>query len=369
MLGNSTTQTFEETYKHAYSHGLEAIYALENVDLKSIRRLNTSFPDAAIIKKEAVIAKPPSQLEFDFGKGFRGWIAPFILHEPIQVLELSRYAEKILLELGKRCLSDLVTLNSFSLLKGIGQGHLEEIKERTQQYFKNKELEKTNLIDFSSFMRCIILGGLRKKMSVCLKKYSLDGLVTLLPSESMELRRLTPKGREEWVKEAFEELRNEEKIKFVKAKIGEVTEELIKPWMRFRQGITTRTEVLERLESLTMEPASLDQNILFLSDVYYPKQFPFGENMYQCYPDVYCVDAWHDQVFREIVLKANTYFYKPSVTYLWDELVFWITREFAKSWQGFPEGMIKRVLLLCPDFYLWKGNSGKTEIKKRCLTL
>lgn len=362
MFENSITQTFEETYKHAYSHGLEAIYAIENVDLKSIRRLSIPTPSTVIKRKETVASKPMNQSELDFGIGFRGYINPFILSEPIQVLELQRYTEKFLLEVGKTKLSDLRDFQSLAYLKNIGQGHLEEIKTKTEQYFKGKELEKTKNLDFNSLIRCIVLGGHHKKMSVFLKKYSLDELVPLLPSESMELRRLTPNLRDEWSKDALGYLQSWEKTSFVKQTIKEIAVELIKPWMRLRLGMATHGEILEWLESLTIEPALMDQCILFISEIYCFKQFPFGENLYQSYQNVYCIDPWHDRAFHEIALKAKSYFYKSSVTYLLEELVFWIKREFGKSWIDFPDGMIEKVLYLCPDFYLWKGQSQKIEV-------
>lgn len=87
-------QSFEGTYKTAYSHGLEAIYALENVDLKSIRRISDAQESEPLQPKSPPrplqpLEAPEPQLELDLGDGYRSWIESFVLQEPIHVLGVS----------------------------------------------------------------------------------------------------------------------------------------------------------------------------------------------------------------------------------------------------------------------------------------
>jgi hypothetical protein len=107
--------SFEETYKSSYSHGLEAIYALETVNVRSIRRLQAPPAQPPPLRAPCVLPMAP-QLEFDFGASFRAWLEPFLLDEPIQVLGLSRHAEKCLLEQRKERLRDLIGCNLRQLI-------------------------------------------------------------------------------------------------------------------------------------------------------------------------------------------------------------------------------------------------------------
>ena len=200
------TLTFEETYKTAYSHGLEAIYALENIDIKSIRPilpLQANKAPGPKIVPQIFPEKLSDQLELDLGDAYRGWIDSFIKKEPIHVLGLSRHAEKCLLEHGKRVLGDLIhtNLKEFVFLKGMGQGHVDEIQQKLARYLEGRPLERCKKIDFASWIRSIVAAFDRKKVYVALESHHLSDLFSLSPSESVETRRLTLE-KQEWIQEA-----------------------------------------------------------------------------------------------------------------------------------------------------------------------
>jgi hypothetical protein len=365
-----TFPSFEETYQSSYSHGLETIYALETVDPKTIRRLNTYKVDVSTTEsnskfKSLQIHKPSNQHELDLGDNFRNWITPSILNEPIQVLELTRCIEKTLLDHHLKCICDILKLNFNQILKfrGLGQAHLQEIKEKIQNYLKGQELRKTKGINFGSLIRCVAADGNSKKVHLYLKKYHLDELITLIPSESLELRRLSSSAGQEWMKEAIQELQEQSKTVFVQQKIKEMANAFIKPWMRLRFGFATSQEILERVESICIDAIRMDYSLLFISDTFYSAKFPFSEDLVEVSSGIFSVDFWHDQIFKKVVIKAKTYFYKPSINYLLNELVLWLEREFAKSWVGFAEGMIEKILRLSHDFHLWKDDFNRIQIQ------
>ena len=360
---------FAETYKMAYSHGLESIYALENVDPRSIRRLNDPRNESkSETKPLKVQRKQPenetSQLEFDFGQGFRKWTTSFILDEPIQVLELTRHAEKCLSDHGKCFLKDLVhfDLREFVFFKGMGQGHIDEVRQKLNNYLAGKELDKTTSIDFASWLRCLAAASNRKKIHVCLHEYDLADLLTLMPSESMEIRRLTDLKRAEWVDEAFCELRDATRTQFVYENMRAIVNAFIGPWMRLRMGFATIGDILERMERISDDAALVEKSLQLFGDAYFSQRFPPGEFLYEACEGIYAVDDWHQQAYFDIIAKALTYFYRPRTYYGVDELVSWLGREFAKGWQGYPDGMIERVLRLSPHFSIWKGENGRLSI-------
>lgn len=346
-------------FQHSYSHGLEAIYTLENVDPKTIRPFQK--PEKQVCAKKKALQPQlldNPQISIDFGIGFRDWIEPLILHEPIQVLELSRFVEKNLLENGVVKLRDLVSNRP---IKGIGLGQRDEINHKLKEYLYQKPIEKSSSIDLLSFIKVLAFDGVRKKMAECLKKYRLDDGMSLLPSEAMEMKRMTPQGLKEWDSQALEELRHESKQRLVYDKVKEIAEALIKPWMRQRQGIVSEYDLLERLERVVIQPELLDNFLDFFGDVYHLKSSLFINSIPSPAQGVYCVDEWHCQAYQAIIKKTETYFYKKGISYSLETLIGWISREFAKEWVGFPDGMIEKALALS-QFSLRQGLEGKVIV-------
>ena len=77
---------FDLISKTAYSHGLEAIYAIENVDLRTLRKLQQNPLEELrpTPKPQRKVPGLENQYQLELGSGFRCWIAPFFKKEPIQ---------------------------------------------------------------------------------------------------------------------------------------------------------------------------------------------------------------------------------------------------------------------------------------------
>ena len=85
-----------QTLKSAYTHGLENIYALEFVDPNSIRPFQIEKKAVQTISKQKRLRKykESPQLELDLGLGFRRWMTPFFLDEPVDNLQLTKSEKK-----------------------------------------------------------------------------------------------------------------------------------------------------------------------------------------------------------------------------------------------------------------------------------
>ena len=367
-LPSPDSMTFEETYKTAYSHGLETIYALENVDIKSIRPIRPmSFQKAAPPKtvQYPVIEKLPDQLELDLGDAYRGWINAFVKREPIHVLGLSRHAEKCLLDHGKRVLGDLTNANlkDFVFLKGMGQGHVDEIQQKLSSYLEGRPLERCTKIDFASWIRSIVAAFDRKKVYVAMEKYNLSDLFSLSPSESVETRRLTLEKKQEWIQEAHSKFQQASICNSVKEQFREVAEVFIKPWMRRRHGFATLQELDERVERLGLNSAEVVSAMVFFSDLFFDGAFVFDAYLYPLEKGIFCADPWTRENYIQIIQRACSYFYRAQTVYPLDQLVGYLEKEFARLWQGFPDGFILKILRLSPCFRVRKGNAGVLEIR------
>ncbi len=358
---------FEVSFKTAYTHGFEHIYALENVDPNSIRPFQ-SIPSSVAKSSKNTVLKSSSyeskQRTFDLGLGFRRWIYPFFLDEPIEVLELNKVAEKVLAHNDIKCLRNLLEHNLEDFVsKGVGLGHIDEIRKKLSDYLANKDPHKSYEIDFASLLRVLLAGISRKKAYLVLLTYDLQDLISLLPSESLELKRLSESKHQEWICEALDGLTSPCKILFVKKKIEEIADNLFIPWMEKRLGFAALSELMEHMEDLSLDPSISERVLIFLSEVYFSGSFPLDICLPQPVKGVYAKDNYSSDNFHQIHAKALSYFYSPSSKYSLEELRQWMQREFAKQWQGFPEGTVEKVLTLSPAFYVWKNPHGQIEIK------
>jgi len=364
----SPVKSFEEVYKSSYSHGLESIYALENVDIRSIRPLVQTQISPARVQKEIKkqIAKDLNpQLTFDFGICFREWIDSFRLHEPIQVLQLSPQAEKILLTHQVNSLQDLLKMDSsdFILMKGLGQGHIDEINKSLDHYLRDTSLYRCNSVDFAAFLRAFLGNSDRKKNFLFLEQYSLGELFSLSSGELMEIRHLSPGKKVEWLQQLLTDSKNPSKIQFLTTHLMQIAQIFLIPWMRTRQGIVSRSEIEERLQNISDDPDITLPVLSFISQLALEDQFIFKNILYPAEHDLYCSDPTIVQSYRLVVQKAHSYFYQSDLTYSLKILVQLIEREFAQEWISFNEGFIEKTLKISPAFRIRKIASTGLTIK------
>lgn len=363
---SSDLLSFEEMHKSSYSHGLEAIYTLQNVDIKSIRRIETSSKPLSSTTENKKSCSRPLQEEFDFGDEFRGWIVPFLKREPIQVLELSRHTEKCLIENGKSLLGDImgVNLKDFVFLRGMGQGHIEEISRQLTSYLEGQDLDKSYKVDFASWLKCLFASQDRKKVVAFLEVYNLAHLFFLTPGENMEVRKLTPEKKLEWNTELLNKIGHPNQKKSIYSDMQHIFNIFIKPWVKQRHGFATHEELLERMQRISTNSHVCSSVLKVLQSVCFETIVFFNLFLKEIDQGLYCSDNISAQNYSSIVNKALTYFYKPLIYYSLNDLVRLLEREFARSWMGFSEGTIEKVLRLSPTFCTIKGKLG-LEIYKQ----
>lgn len=358
---------FEETYKTSYSHGLEAIYTLENIDLKSIRPIEKSKPALPSAPKFPHSKSHPLslQLEFDFGDEYSGSMEAFLNVEPITVLGLSRHAEKCLLGNGKKVLKDLMhaNLQDFVFFKGMGQGHLDEIQQKLNQYLDGRTLEKSRSVDFAAWIRSLIAALDRKKTYVAVHSYNLSDLFTLSPAETVEVNRLTLEKKQELIEEGLQLFREESRHQAVTISMRKMVNVFLKPWIRRRLGIASKSELTERLQRISENPLIATNVLKFFTDVYFDGLFPPTLDLYQVDEDLYCADEMTASAYCLIVKGALSYYYNPEISYTLSQLVSFLEREFALQWSGFAEGFVEKVLFQSPCFRVRKGPKGDLLVR------
>jgi hypothetical protein len=355
------------TPPHAYSHGLEAIYALENVDIRSIRKLEEQPLSSSVNKPKGILKKTKTsceQLEFNFGKGFRSCMPSFLLREPIHVLGLSQRAEQCLISHGRLRLGDLVEGEEMGLrlLKGMGQGHLDEIFQKLNAYLGGQALERCETIDFAAWLRSLISPTDRKKIHVLLQRYALSDLISLTPGDSVEVSRLDKERRRQWESEAISLFRIAEKEASIRADCQLIVEVFLHRWIAQRLGIAREAEMWERIKRVSEEPICADAVLRFFQEVYYQGVFLFQEGLIGVEQGIYCLDTTVAANYQEVIQCARSYFYRPAIRYPLFQLICFIERELATQWIGMPEGFIEKVLRYSRSFRLHKLPSGHLEI-------
>lgn len=361
------TEEWQAVQDRAYTHGLEAIYALENVDISSVRRLSQEehAPSAdknriASTQPLSLSRVPPSvQLYFDLGVGFRREIRPLVLSEPIQVLRLAPQAERCLLENGRTTLQDVLELDLASLaFQGMGQGHIDEMEQKISHYLMERAKRPCRKVDFRCFLSCLLATQARLSAFVFLEPYGLETLFPLSAGDGMTLRRMNLSKRMDLKEELLQRLREPAKRHFIATKLEEIAEVLVRPWIEQRKGLATWEEVEERLESISVVPHYTRKVLNFLGQVYYGGKMPFHEALIAL--DDNAVTARSDTAaeFHKVIQTAHSYYYLPTLHYPLSTLVSLVEREEARNWQGFPEGFVEKAIRLASSFHCRRDTTG-----------
>jgi len=272
-------------------------------------------------------------------------------------LGLAKHAEKCLIEQGKTRLKDLINvdLRSFIFFKGMGQGHLEEIKQKLAHYLNGRSIQKRSTIDFYAWIRSLIATLERKKIYVLFDAYELSEMITLSAAEVMEVRRLSSEKRQEWVQEAIKMLTADGVKSSVIHDMQSIVSILIKPWVRERDGLASHTELEERLEQISPGQPIAKKTLKLFSELYFEGEFPLNGQLESVDDVLYCVDRSTRECYDEIIQRASGYFYKADVRYPLEQLVTLLEREMALEWHGYRDGLVTKALRLSPKFRVRKG--------------
>ncbi|CCB86390.1 MULTISPECIES: DNA-directed RNA polymerase subunit alpha C-terminal domain-containing protein [Parachlamydia] len=368
-LSPNTPVPFADIYKTAYTHGLEKTYALETVNVNSIRKLNTSTPTKISSSVSETVSEvtihEKQQLEFDFGPGFRNWISPIFLDEPIHILGLSQHAEKCLEKNGKCLIQDLLKADTQDLifLKGMGQGHIDEIQQTLKKYVKNRSTERDYSLGWGSWIKSLVGAYDRKKSYVFLEKFDLNELLSLSPAENVEVRRLNTQKKEEWYLDVKKFCTSPAKSESVHQRMQEVVEAFIKPWMQNRSGIATLQELKERFQKISYSFKIAHSASNFFNELFYDNQFCLATYLHEVGQGLFCVDQRTAEIYLHLTKKARSYFYSPKTNYKLDHLIQLLEKEEMKEWNHYARHDMQKMLRLSPFFSVRKGMSHQLEIR------
>lgn len=359
-------KSFKDLHTTAYSHGLESIYALENVDITTVRRISDYSSLTSTVKNELKLkpSRPlPSQLHFDFGEAFNECMDSYVLEEPIQVLGLAAHSEKCLEERGFSVIKDLLSadLNQLIYAKGMGQGHIDELRQKLRHYTQHRMLYACPTIDFAAWLRSLLGKLNRKKIYVTLEAYQLSQVISLTPIENVEVRRLTLEKRSEWQNEVLPTIQS--KRDQVKIDLKRIAQIFLYPWLQRRQGFATQIEIVERLQRLSDEPTAVPTTIDFLNQMFFDNDFAFGYCFRRSAENLFFADDAAYNKFNFVVSAAKSYFYKGSVYYALPELVGLLAKQFARQWLWISEEFMEKTLRATSLFRVRRESCGELVVR------
>lgn len=365
----SNTPVTSANIPNPYSNGFESIYALENVDVRTVRRMSTGKPAQSLESQELKLVHPDinesEELQLDFGEVFCGKMTPYRYLEPIQVLRLAAVSEKTLLEAGKRTVMDLIALvdGNVPMIKGLGQGHIDEIRQSLQKYLQGWSKKPSPLIDFCGLVRCLLGHMEEGKIWLCLEPFQLTHLFQLNPAKLGDVKRLNKAQREEAYQRVKDESTGENRKVFLYEQIKRLGEVFVKPWLATRQGFAQEQEIIEYLKTVSVQPSETAAIWAFLKESYFRGEFPLQGGLVEVEPGIFCKDSTVRSWYYQVLKRANSYFYSLKVDYALGELEIFLQREFGREWTSFADGFIRRVLRTSRDFSLQRY-SGEVYIKK-----
>jgi hypothetical protein len=338
MVATESKTYFPDSLKAAYSHGLETIYALETIDVKSVRRMSEKAP----AKPEAMIVHEEieeNQLDFDLGVGFRSWIIPTLLSEPIQILDLKKPLERQLLDKCIGTLGELVQAVNH-LPASLGHGNIEDIRRSLARYIAGKSQDKTHFIDFLSLIKCLYGDFDAKKVYAALAPKGLGEWIVLTPLDKVDLKKASLEVRLNWIQETKHHIRSEKKQAFLQQQFFIWCQTWVKPWLIKRNGFGTQEEIEALLILRSSDEQTAEQVLVLLRDMI------VYETFLPCYEGVFAADARLLNYLRSILKKKSTYYCSSYANYSVSELTHLIYQEMVRDWSSVTPEIIQKALSL-----------------------
>lgn len=363
-----TSQNTSQNTQSAYSHGLEKIYQFEVVNSGTVRPLASNtlpYTQEKSTKKPSDIraeSQSEEQLAIEFGSSFSKKMASLRLDEPVESLSLSPFALKALVPLRLKTIYDL----SISLkdLKGVGLGHIDEIRAKVYAFIGSNPFEKKSHVDFEAFLRILFFAIDSKDRYLFLERYQLASFFPLKPNEQHEIEKWGMEMKTKSHERTLETLRKNH-LHYIKNKFMEITEVFFKPWLANRSNISCISELNERLFMLSESRVESR----FLTIIELIKEILATQNLFDILlvkvpGGIYAKDSHAAHNSTHVIERAISYFYTPFIRFELQKLCHILSQDFAKSWEGFPEGFIEKVLRCASCFAISRSRDGTIWIQQ-----
>jgi hypothetical protein len=218
--------------------------------------------------------QPPvlsEQLHLPFHDGERG-ISPLRLLEPITSLNLTPFATKAARGIGVATVGDLATFvfDPSKECRGLGQGHIEEIRRKIEQFVGKPPYEREYCIEIASLLRLSLCDIDASEKALIVTRCHLQQVIPLSPQESREAEISLIKDKDQKFLKSIEKARLKASEKIL-ALLNTIFCGFVKPWMLQRGGIAHEREILlfvfEAQRAPSHEYTTIGESILSQSSI------------------------------------------------------------------------------------------------------
>lgn len=327
-----------------YSHGLEKIYAFENINPKSVK---TVAPKETILT-EATPKQPlqaPIQLTLELGPLYQEALPSFRLQEPISSLGLSAFAAKVLHTKEIRTCDQACRFVIDGSHKGLGQSHIEEIEAKITAFMGKNPFSLQNTVDWESLVRisCHELEGI---MRYCLlARYGLEELSGATSVEVQEVGRLSFEQINKLIDQAHVQLLAKQTC-FIERALSSIADAYLRPWLKYRHGFAPKQELHERLFQISHAPKHFWQTLEFLRLFGEPIKLTFIQE------GIFASDVATMYDYTTVEECAKSYFYTQHSSYPLSTLTRLVTKTLASEGAGFADGFVEKVLTHSKTFII-----------------
>ncbi len=355
---------FPEHSSEVYSHGLEKTYAIQHIDLRTIRPLQMQPTEKSSKPKPIEVSIQEAKIErsLPFGEYFEEAIHPFWQEEPIEVLGFSSHLETRLKEKGDLRLRDIASISPQELLyvKGIGQGHVEELFSKLNRYLENKPKDETGYLDLIAWIRSLI-GDLPRKMAIeLLEAHHLANDIMLVESSTFEKREKIKAFH--LLPQAIQLCREPSRRARWSRQMQQITHAFLAPWIQRRGGIASQEELIERLENVSLQNTYVRPCLHLFDQIFSPHLSVLATHLIHLGDSIYTADEQGRNSYFRLLKQLKSYFYKPNITYCFSHLVQLMQRESALKWEELDVKLLKKICRLNPGFYLEKDSCGEQMV-------
>ncbi len=342
-----------------YSHGFEKIYAIETLDMSTVRPLAQSAPP---IKATATASTSPRPCYYlDFGKSWPWELLVLPLYEPLHVLGLTAPCARMLEGANKKKIGDLFDLTAHRVvpIPGLGQGHIDEIHRKVTAYLQDYDLSGQTF-HLKSLLSCFLSDLERKGVHLLSARYGLEALFPLPPSERGSFLRLTDMEKNKLLLATKEAALSDQKVAFAKEVFSNLGSVVFAPWMHHRDGLARLWELEELLQTVCDDPSLASSSLALLGELYGSPIL--SQALWQPAPGLFANDPHLLAAYTRIVTTAKSFFYNDSLHYPLEQLVLYICQEHSRRWEELSSALVTRTLRLCPEFLCFKAD-GKLSIR------
>lgn len=337
-----------------YSHGLERIYAFENINPSSVKTVASKGSIAAKTPSEPVLSAP-IQLMLPMGPLHQQALPSFRLQEPISSLGLSAFALKALETKNIRTCVDVCHFLDNGSQKGLGQSHIEEIEAKTLAFMGKNPFLLSQTVDWESLVR-ISSHHLEAKERYCLlARYGLEELARVSSIEQQEVARLSHEQIATLIDQALGDIISRQSS-FIHNALCQIADAYVKPWLYSRHGFAPASEIYERLFMISHTPKLFWQTLDFLRLFGEPIKLEIildsavQDESRIMQDGLFAVNVACLYDFNAVVECAKSYFYTPHSSYPLAALVGYTTKALAMQWLGFQQGFVEKAITHSKNF-------------------